>query len=498
MHPSLPSVPAHELHDLICVGFGPAALAIGVSLQDALETPSARSHLSCSDAAPPKVTFLEKQQDFAWHAGMQLSGAKMQISWIKDLATMRNPRSRFTFLNYLFENERLVAFSNLGTFLPLRAEYEDYMRWCAKQFTNVEYSQEAIEVVPTKINEKEPSEADGFIVRSRNLLTNEVESRTTRHVVISTGGRPTIPQPLPQNNPRVIHSAHYKFAVPKLLADRDEHYRIAVIGGGQSAAETFNDLHSKYPNSETRLIIRGGALKPSDDSPFVNEIFDPDRVGSTFDTPSDVRAADLAQNKTTNYGVVRLPLLEQIYEGLYEQRLHHGDESHWPHRVLNYRDVVAIDDNSSMIGGPLKVRMLDRSPVHSGAGEPTEEIFDADLVIVAAGYARNGHEDLLHNAASLSSDGTNKWNVARDYSVQFRRGAVAPSAGVWLQGCNEQTHGLSDTLLSVLATRSWEVVQSIFGSRSSDSADATQARSSAKAGMAPGAAAVEKAAPVQK
>ncbi|KFZ18580.1 hypothetical protein V501_01136 [Pseudogymnoascus sp. VKM F-4519 (FW-2642)] len=39
---------------------------------------------------------------------------------------------------------------------------------------------------------------------------------------------------------------------------------------------------------------------------------------------------------------------------------------------------------------------------------------------------------------------------------------VADTAGVWLQGCNERTHGLSDTLLSILAVRSGELVRSIF------------------------------------
>ena len=49
--------------------------------------------------------------------------------------------------------------------------------------------------------------------------------------------------------------------------------RVAVIGGGQSAAEVFHNLHARYPACKTNLIIRGAALKPSDDSPFVNEIF---------------------------------------------------------------------------------------------------------------------------------------------------------------------------------------------------------------------------------
>lgn len=56
--------------------------------------------------------------------------------------------------------------------------------------------------------------------------------------------------------------------------------RIAVIGGGQSSAECLIDLYRRLEASPNRghqidMIIHRGSLKPSDDSPFVNEIFDP-------------------------------------------------------------------------------------------------------------------------------------------------------------------------------------------------------------------------------
>jgi len=114
-----------ELLDLLCVGFGPASLAIAIALHDSVPA---------SSSNPPKALFLEKQSQFAWHAGMQLPGAKMQISFLKDLATPRDPRSKFTFINYLFSQGRLNHFINLSTFLPTRIEYEDYLRWCAKHF----------------------------------------------------------------------------------------------------------------------------------------------------------------------------------------------------------------------------------------------------------------------------------------------------------------------------------------------------------------------------
>ncbi len=108
-----------DVYDLVCVGFGPASLAIAVALHDALEAGTLR--------AAPRVLFLEQQSRFSWHAGMLLPGAKMQISFLKDLSTLRDPTSQFTFLNYLHQQGRLVEFTNLGTFLPARAEYEDYL-----------------------------------------------------------------------------------------------------------------------------------------------------------------------------------------------------------------------------------------------------------------------------------------------------------------------------------------------------------------------------------
>jgi L-ornithine N5-oxygenase len=256
-----------ELHDLICVGFGPASLAIGVALHDALDgTDPSLVDIPGLQSRPPKVAFLEKQPQFAWHAGMLLPGAKMQITFMKDMATMRNPRSEFTFINYLHLKNRLVEFANLNTFLPARIEYEDYMKWCASWFEEVvSYSQEVIKVMPEKSSN---GEITTFTVVSRNTKTGRIESRRTKHVVIAAGGRPNIPAPFPTNHPKVVHSSKFSYISKEILKDHNAPYNVAVVGNGQSAAEIFDFLHANYPNSRTRLLIKGGALRHSDDSPL--------------------------------------------------------------------------------------------------------------------------------------------------------------------------------------------------------------------------------------
>ncbi|KAF1987352.1 hypothetical protein K402DRAFT_354272 [Aulographum hederae CBS 113979] len=461
-HSHLIHTDSNELHDLICVGFGPASLAIAVALHDALELPQF-PQLDLQRGIPPKVAFLERQEHFNWHAGMLLEGARMQITFLKDMATQRNPRSHFTFLNYLYQNDRLIHFTNLNTFLPQRVEFEDYLRWCASHFDDVaEYSQDVLEVRPEK-SRKDGNKVDVFSVTSRNMSTGKVTTRRTKHVIIATGGKPCVPKPFPQSHPRVIHSSQYGLLINRVLKNREHPYRIAVVGGGQSSAEIFESLTANFPNAKTSLIIKGTALRPSDDSPFVNEIFNPDRVDGVFSRPASTRAAAIASDRNTNYGVVRIELLERLYETLYMQRLHHESEEDWLYRILPNRTVTRVDDLSSKDN---RVRLTIRN--NEDSHNPVTEDMDCDLVIVAAGYLRNAHEQLLHGARGLLPGGDapeKTWSVSRDYRVEFEHGTVSLNAGVWLQGCNEATHGLADSLLSILAVRGGEVVQSIFSGR---------------------------------
>ncbi|KAL7274508.1 hypothetical protein RUND412_002590 [Rhizina undulata] len=431
------SLPSEEPYDLICIGFGPASLAIAIALRD--------------KGTFARVLFLERQPQFAWHAGMLLPGSRMQISFIKDLATMRNPRSEFTFLNYLHKKDRLVTFTNLGTFLPLREEYNDYMSWCASHFEDsVRYSEDVISVSPT--GTARPVKLWG--VTSRNIKTGDVSSLKARHVVIAVGGKPNIPAAFPQNplNPKIIHSSGYSTMVPKLLDDKNRAYNVAVVGGGQSAAEIFNDIQIQYPNSKTSLFIKQSALRPSDDSPFVNEIFNPERVDGIYALPTDIRKESIHQDRATNYGVVRLELIEKLYETMYHQRLRNPDESTWAHRIFPLREVVGVEQNK-LEEVYLKLRDTRNDEIETTAG--------FDVVIIATGYVRNAHETLLKPAKSLMKDEC--CAVTRDYRVKFKEGAVDENAGIWLQGCNESTHGLSDSLLSIIAVRGGEMVDSIFG-----------------------------------
>ena len=159
------------------------------------------------------------------------------------------------------------------------------MTWAASHFDHCcAYGEDVIEVLP----EKRGDEVALLRIRSRNR-EQVVHERLTRNLVISIGGQPRIPESfaLLKGDPRVFHSNNYL----KEIKHHPHAKKIAVVGGGQSAAEIFMDLHHRYEKEKAQvdLIMRARAIKPSDDSPFVNEIFNTDFTDYVFNSSDQQR-----------------------------------------------------------------------------------------------------------------------------------------------------------------------------------------------------------------
>jgi L-ornithine N5-monooxygenase len=197
----------------------------------------------------------------------------------------------------------------------------------------------------------------------------------------------------------------------------------------------------------------------------VNEIFDPERADEFYDGSAAARKDVLKADQSTNYSVVRLELLEQIYHDLYHQRIRQPDETQWQHRILRSREVTTISGLDAKNGGKLSLTLKNINPLRKQATDELQTL-QVDAVLLATGYIRNAHEALLKPLEHLRPSPDQHWRVRRDYRVEIDGNKVNPDAGIWLQGCNESTHGLSDTLLSTLATRGGEMVESIFGTPS--------------------------------
>lgn len=415
-----------QIHPLIGIGFGPSNIALAIALKE---------RESASGSLQP--VFIERQPRFAWHKDMLLEQAHMQVSFLKDLATLRNPTSRFTFINYLHEKGRLQDFINLKTFFPSRHEFNDYLAWAASKFEDrCIYGQEVIEVLP----ETREGRVEWLRVRSRDAA-GTVHERLGRNLVMSIGGTPSIPEqfrPL-RADPRVFHSSAYL----RSIAGHPKALRMAVVGAGQSAAEIFMDLHGRYAGAEIDLVMRARSIRPSDDSPFVNEIFNADFVDHVYSRPQDERGALLREFWHTNYACPDLELIENIFKVFYEQKVR-GDTRHRFLRRHEVQDVRAGAD-----GIHLGLRDLNSGIDHAAR---------YDVVVLATGYGRNHHRTLLAPLAPYLGD----FSVTRDYQV---RTTPECRPAIFLQGACEDSHGLSDTLLSVTSVRTGEIGDALLATQ---------------------------------
>ena len=414
------------VYDLIGIGFGPSNIALAIALQEHSEN---GHHID--------TLFVEKQPDFGWHKDMLLDGTNMQISFLKDLATLHNPRSHFTFTNYLFEKGRLQDFINLKTFYPSRHEFNDYLTWAARQFDHqCDYNEEITSVVP----EKHGKEVSLLRIISRDA-TGKTQERLTRNLVLGVGGSPNIPsafQPV-QDDPRVTHSSQYLGNIDQFTRAK----KIALIGAGQSAAEIFLDLHGRPNAPEVDLIMRGHAMHPADSSPSVNEIFNVELTDYFYNRPQEERANFLNEFRHTNYSAPDIEQIEHIFNILYAQKVTGCPR----HRLLTRHETQKVTLSNDKI--QLQLTKLD-------GPSQIEEHYDA--VILATGYQRNHHKTLLQPLAPYLSD----FEVDRQYRLSSTPD-FKPT--IFIQGACEATHGISDTLLSIIATRSHEIIETLVNTQ---------------------------------
>jgi len=422
--------------DLIGIGFGPSNLALAVRLAE--EAGKGR-HADLAHC------FIERQPEFGWHRGMLLDDCRMQISFLKDLVTLRDPTSRFTFINYLSELGRLADFVNLKSFYPTRVEFHDYLTWVAASFDErVHYGQTVIGIEAVKAIGN-VNEVEALRVFSRDEEGREWQ-RVTRALSVGIGGGAHVPEAFGAlGSHNIVHSSKYLTSIDRVVGDAGgPRKRVAVIGAGQSAAEVFVDLTRRYPHVDASLVIRSSALKPADDSPFVNEIFSPAFTDIVYAQPRDGRRSLIERFRDTNYAVVDRPLIEQIYEMLYMQNV----SAEPRHRLLAN---TGIETAMRTASGEIELTLRDRLSGHARA-----EQFDA--LVLATGYRRDTHFELLEGLAPHLGDALAQGNVERDYRLAT---PASFKPRIYLQGCCEDSHGLSDTLLSVLALRSDEIAASL-------------------------------------
>jgi L-ornithine N5-oxygenase len=415
--------------ELLAIGAGPSNLALAVALEEL-----------APDLAD-RTLVVEQRDDVSWQNGMLLPWARTQVSFLKDLVTLRNPQSRFTFLSYLHAVGRLDEFVNLGSFTPYRIEVSDYLCWVANALRRVriDYGRRCVGIAPDR-------SADGGIDgwRARFADGGTVDCRD---LVIGAGREPRVPDVfagLPAE--RLVHSTEYRDKAPGL--ERMGARRVVVVGGAQSAVELLWASHQLLPDAECTLVSRSAALRSYEHSKFANEIYYPSYVSEFFHARPAAREQVLDQLRGTNYGAADPELLDTVYRQRYLDRVT-GTER------LNQRMMTDIVD-ARFDGSEVVLRLVDRA---TGAAEELR----CDAVLLGTGFSDEPPALVRGLLAKVGmAEATLVGQVSRNYRLALPRPGTATC---YLQGINERTHGISDSLLSVLAVRSEQIVADLLDRR---------------------------------
>ncbi|MFD7473511.1 lysine N(6)-hydroxylase/L-ornithine N(5)-oxygenase family protein [Streptomyces sp. NPDC059837] len=421
---------SEEIYELVGIGFGPSNLSLAIALEE---------YGASTPQNPVTSHFFERQPTFGWHRNMLLPSTTMQISFLKDLATYRDPVSRFSFISYLHASNRLVQFVNNQDFFPTRQEFHQYLEWAAASLSDrVTYGTEVTSIRP--VTEAGASTADllEIEVRAGDGTTRVV---TARNVVISTGLVPRLPEGVTSDE-RVWHSSEF---LSKFNArDPQSLKNVAVVGAGQSAAEITRFFHDSLPHAQVSAVLPSYGYSIADDTPFANQIFDPAAVDDYYFGTQQARDAFWRYHRNTNYGVVDADVIRDLHQRSYDEQVRGSQR-------LHFRNLTRVAEVHSAESGTTAV-------LHCLQNDRTEELA-LDALVFATGYDALDPARLLGDFDQhFQRDAAGKHRTERDYRLVS---ASELTCGIYLQGGTEHSHGLTSALLSNIAVRSGEIADSI-------------------------------------
>ncbi len=418
-------------YEVIGIGFGPAAISLAIAYEDQ----------RLERGIKPNIKFLESSRQTVWQEGLLLRGTDIQHHFLRDLVTPRNPRSSFTFVNYLHQHKRLFRFGELvfgssGGGVG-RLEWSDYVNWAASSLNDyVDYATCVTKIVPIYTNAR----LSGFEVYTTR------DSYSCKKLVLASGKQRNIPDIFSgaYSCELAIHAADYLNRVdPSALSNKT----VAVIGSGQSAIEIIQHLHESNSSITLHSFHRGLGFKHVDLSQFTNDIFHPEETSYAFNIPDESKAEYLSLCYPTNYSAVDAEAADSLYRRLYE------DEVTDIQRVFFHKK-FAIKDCT-----PKERLIIGGQDIFTGAVKKIA----VDLAILCTGYKEACTPAYFPELTSLASLSGNGPRLDENFKLRLTKPGTAE---IYLHGLLESQHGIGNTAsFSQIAIRSGIIFKSLHKSR---------------------------------
>jgi L-ornithine N5-oxygenase len=421
-----------DLYDVVGIGFGPANIALAVAAEEL------KPNLD--------IRFIEKNPVAGWQEEMLLPESDIQNHPLRDLVTPRNPRSRYTFINFLFENGRLFEHLNLPIAHPLRLEYHQYVSWVAQHFTrNTAYGATVERITPI-INE---GRITSFCIRCSD--NQHLQART---VVLAPGRTPFIPPEFAEiYDERIVHFTHFLRAF-KEVKNRKSSPRIAVIGGSQTAVELILHITNALPSANVVGINRNFGFRLKDTSPFSEKVYFPEFVNMFFHATPEQKAKLRNELAFTNYSASDRDVLDSLYVQIYRNK------------ILGCTDLILkhMTKIKSVALSQEAVNLRIENSINKSV-----ETLPFDLVILATGFKDIGtssedepYPSIMEEIAPFLALNEGAISVDYNYRVRYKTDAIAHHAPIYLNGLCESSHGMGDAgSFSLLSLRSAAIVESL-------------------------------------
>jgi L-ornithine N5-oxygenase len=336
----------------------------------------------------------------------------MDTPFLYDLASLRNPRSAFSYTCYLLARNRLVEFANSDRLNPLRDEFEDYLKWSAEQFKEqVRYGSEVVGVLPETEDETVRSwkiavkDAGGktYVVRARNVAA----PTPGKHSSAKTEALTTVDFLAGQ---RIMPMADYISRREELRQPFEPRLDVAIVGSSRQTVEILDDLLSCPRLGNITVITE-------------NEDLVPLKVLGEQEPPQPRLCSIWSKPICDSKPVTESPeLIQAIYMRAYEKQVASKGE-----HVL--RVVIGKD-----------------------ASEPCSK---ANIIIRDTSAAPFSSSGLLQSLNTLVL-GCHQLGESFE-EVQFKRGAVA-NARMWLMSANSEG---GRSLAKDISLRAGEVVSAL-------------------------------------
>ena len=403
------------------------------------------ANLSLAALADPVLDLTYKLFDtrleFSWHPGLNLPEATLQVSFLKDLVTLVDPTSRYSFLSFLTEKKRLYRFLTANFPAVLRAEYDQYLRWATTVIPGLHFGHDVTAVDFDERNQEFRIETSRGCFAAENL-------------VLGTGLSPMIPEPcLPHLGEQVFHASEF--------AQRDLDLRgqdVVVLGGGQTGAEVFlNLLRASARPRRTSWITRRANFLPLDDSPFTNEFFFPNYAQYFYRESANRKEQLLSDQKLASDGI-SASTLDEIYRELYAMECVQNQTGLY--ELFPENELVGLSRNGEKL--ILTIRKAACKGIYS---------IEADTLILATGYHYQPPDFLTPLLPRIHMP-EKRFKIREDYSLDWDG---PTNSNIYVQNAGRHEWGVADPNLSLLSWRSATIINSLVGYPRYDIAETSSA-----------------------